>query len=343
MTRESVQLMMRWAFTRSRRCFGLYANALLLAVGAMACSHQSYATRTRPAEVDLHDVKRIAVSEISGEGGSTLESEITQGLVQSQQFDVLNSSDFERVKKETSFNADRAKRSEFKKLSRRLENSAVLTGKVLDSKYKESISTRSSSCPKANGSKFEMVPCTEYTRTGKCSYVADVKLISVKSGAVIVSRQLQSHKSVATTSDKDQPEPIDEADLRDSCRRDAAQQFLHMVAPFSVQEEVDFETDGDLSELDLGNRYLRAGDHEHAVAMYKKAARSADEQSGLSEMTRAKAHYSLGLGLALSGDYAHALAELKQANQLSGDAKWLEFETRVRQWQAEAERLNGKH
>jgi hypothetical protein len=40
--------------------------------------------------------------------------------------------------------------------------------------------------------------------------------------------------------------------------------------------------------------------------------------------------------------YDEALAEVKEANRLSGDAKWLEFETRIRLWRADAERLKNQ-
>jgi hypothetical protein len=115
-----------------------------------------------------------------------------------------------------------------------------------------------------------------------------------------------------------------------------------MVEPFSAREPVNLEKDSNVKQLDLGNRYLRAGDLPSAVSMYRDAAASVEARADLGAMSKARVHYSFALGLALSGDYIPALDEIKQANLLSGNAKWLEFEVRIRSWQREAHRLQSQ-
>lgn len=311
-----------------------------IAIGAGACTPPFYAVRTRPAEIDLRDIKRVALYGIGGDDGPALESAIAQGLVASHRFDVLDRAHLEQLQTETQkFHLDPAVPASFRKLGAILPASAIITGKVLDSSYRETTGFRESSCPVVNGSKVEFQPCIVHTRLGTLNYTADIKLISIETGAVLAARKLSSSASKSTEAAGGEPEGIDQAALLTTTREQAAEQFLRLVAPFTVQELVDFESDGDLKELEYGNRYLRAGDLESAIEMYRDAVERADRHAANEPRLRAKAHYSLALGLALSGEYDLALEEIKQANFLSGEAKWLEFEARIKTWKAESERL----
>jgi tetratricopeptide (TPR) repeat protein len=94
--------------------------------------------------------------------------------------------------------------------------------------------------------------------------------------------------------------------------------------------------DGDLPEIEQGNKYLQRDDAVSAVEFYKKAVVSSS-RPGISEEAQAKAHYSLGLCLALMGDYEASLKELQNANRLVDEVDWVDMEVRVKHWQKEAE------
>lgn len=320
---------------------------LTLLVSAVGCAHPFYATRIRPAEVDLHDVRRLAIYGISGDDGPPLEAAITEGLVEAtpKRFDVLDRDQFKSILKRetTEIINDAAVSKDVQTVAEVLPATAAVYGKVFETAYDESVRSEKSSCATTQGNKVVMVPCMINKRTGVVTYGAEIKLVSLESGRVLASKQLKAQTSATTEATDGEPGGINRGGLLGSARADAASQFLHMVQPYKAQERVELESDGDVKELELGNRYLRAGDLESALNMYRDAMARIQQPPALDSDTKAKVYYSFALGLALTGEYAQALDELKEANRLSGDAEWLEFETRIKQWRAEAERLSGQN
>jgi hypothetical protein len=292
--------------------------------------------RQKPAEVNLKGVKRIAILDVAGDGGDELEGLLTEQLTASKRFDVLERAQIDKVLTEQGYTVKGDFQEGDVKLGQLVPASALVSGKVIESTYKENLSKEASTCMTIDGKKH---PCVNFTRSGKATLQTQVKVFDTTTGKILAAKVLKSASERKTTSTDAPPEPIDGSAMISDCRRSVSDEFLHLIAPYSVQEKVQLVETSDLPDLNQGNEYLKRGDNQTAVELYGKAVAKADADATLSPKIKGRAHYALGLGLAIVSDYPSALTELKKANMLYQESSWLDMEVRVKQWSDEAARL----
>jgi curli biogenesis system outer membrane secretion channel CsgG len=315
------------------------ARALLIlgATLSWGCATQMTVARTKPAEVNLRGVSRIAVYAVEGQDGPQLESSLTQALFDSKRFELVERSALDKIVKEHGMSLDAAFQSDGVELGQMLPAAAIVSGRVSAANYDERMERRDHTCRKTNdGKNYYEATCTSVRRIGKANYVADLRVLDTNTGRVLAVKSVRDEKTAETAATDEEPERIDGDSLVNAARASVVEQFLRVIAPYKVNERVTLVDDGDLPELEQGNKYLQRDDAASALDFYKKAVASS-ARPGISQEAQAKAHYSLGLGLALIGDYDASLKALQNANSMADESDWLDMEMRVKRWKKEAE------
>jgi curli biogenesis system outer membrane secretion channel CsgG len=317
--------------------------ATILASGAIGCAPTVHVTRLKPAEVNLHGVSRIAVGRIDNRDGENLSSLITQGLFDSKRFEVLDRSNLDKLIQEHGLDADSAFEGGGATLGKLLPATALVTGRVAQANYDEKLTRENHTCSRTVGSgdkrRVEKYACTYYVRKGQAKYVADMRVLDTSTSRILASRTLTKEHSDTNTAYDQEPASIDGDGMLDACRKEVAQSFLHMVAPYPVDESVKLAKDSHLPELATGNEFVKRGDWQKGIEFYGRAVARAESDTTLSPKAKGKAHYSLGLALAFTGDYDGGIAELEKAYLLGQDSSWLDMQTRVKQFKAEAKKV----
>ena len=112
--------------------------------------------------------------------------------------------------------------------------------------------------------------------------------------------------------------------------------FLQIAADLSHCAASDFETDGDLPEVDQAITMFKIGEWDDGMNLLQKAT----EKKGLDKDVRAKTFYNLGLAQTYSGDFEDALVNLKKALMLEPDSsRYQRAIQNVKAEQEKAERL----
>ena len=309
------------------------------------CGTSITVTRLKPAEVNLAGIKRIAITRIDGRDGDTLATMITERLVESKRYEVVERSEMDKIAAEHRGALDAAfEQNQGVEIGKLLPAAALVAGSVNESKTDEKLREERTTCARTvdlgnNKTKVVRVPCTQYTRTATALFAANMRVFDTNTGKILVTRRLSQPDKKETTSTDTEPESIDRDAMLEACRAEVATAFMRLIAPYPVQEKVDLEKDSALPELAQGNEYLKRGDPNTATEFFARAVAKADSTPAMKPDAKGRAHYEYGLGKALSGDFTTALAELRVAQTLKQEKDWMDLEMRVRQWKKDADKV----
>jgi tetratricopeptide (TPR) repeat protein len=305
---------------------------LLVSMGLMNDSAE--VKHTAPAEEDLADTVTIAMATLSGNSEDTLtiSAALGQLLAESGRFQLVERERFDELRRETGCAAP----GDLSCVSRALPASAVLLGSVAPQHYNEHVETTHYECVKNQRKTL----CYSHRRVGEATGSATLRLVDPASGKVLCQKLIAKRASAqsATVEDTDTPEPLDTFSLRDSVRREIAQEFFAAISPHPVMESVELETDSDLPELRQGNALLKKGALSAALKQYQAGVDRATAPGDLEAKTIARAHYALAVALAASERYDAALSSLREALALHPDEHWQKTQRRIASWKADAER-----
>jgi hypothetical protein len=332
--------------TTLSRHFLLLATLSLTSILSVGCAGSITVTRLKPAEVNLAGIKRIAITKIDGRDGDTLATMITERLVESKRYEVVERAEMDKIAAEHRGALDAAfEQNQGVELGKLLPAAALVSGSVNESKTDENVRSRNDTCIRyedLGGGKSRKIQyaCTHYTRTATALFTANMRVFDTNTGKILVTRRLADSDKKETTSTDADPDQIDRDAMLEACRAQVATAFMKLIAPYPVQENVDLEKDGSLPELAQGNEYLKRGDPNTATEFYARAVAKADSTPTIKPDAKARAHYSFGLGKALSGDFTTALAELRLAQTLKQDKDWMDLEMRVQTWKKDADKVS---
>jgi tetratricopeptide (TPR) repeat protein len=310
----------------------------LLGIG---CASSMTVTRLAPAEVNLAGIKRIAITRIDGPDGETFATMVSQRILDSKRYEVVERAQMDKIAAEHRDALDAAfEQNQGVEIGKLLPAAALIAGQVNESKVDDRVSSHGDTCTRFDLGKLVRYPCTRYARSAKARFVTNVRVFDTNTSKVLVSRRLVAERKKETTAADGEPAPVDTDALLDQCRNEVADQFLKMIAPHPVQERVALEEDGALPELKQGNEYLKRGDPGTAAEFYARAVARADANPSFKPDVKGRAHYSFGLGKAMTGDYDTALAELRMAQTMKPEPSWMDLEMRVRAWKQDADKVS---
>ncbi len=316
-------------------------SLLLVTVAGLfsACAPRVQLIRWKPAEVAMPHVSRVAISRIDGNDGDTLGGLLAEGLVESHRFEVLDRTALDKIFAEQGLSADAASQEGGAQLGKILPAAAIVTGNA-HANYREHVSSHQRTCQRTEGSgeyaRIVKYPCTEYVREGIVTYNASLRVLDTTTSRILVTRAFEKNRNGRSSATDGDPSALDRDGMIKECRDGTSSEFLHMVAPYRVQEDVELVTDGDLPEIDTGNEYAKRGEWAKSMEFYAKAVARIDLDPSIKPKTKGRAHYALGLALAFNGDYKAGIGQIEKAFSLKNNSDWLDMMERIKQWQREA-------
>lgn len=310
---------------------------VVVILGTAACATTVTVHRLKPAEVNLARFKKVAVGGVRGEQGADFAGRLTQAMLASGRFEVVDREHLDTILREQRLNlSDLADESAAPEVGKLIGSAALIFGSVGAHRYTETTDSSPGTCYKGK-SKYT---CTTYIRTGRATVSATFKVVDTSTGRVLAAKTLDCQDGASTSAvDTSPPEIGNAAEMLTGCRRSTVEQFMKVIAPYTVAVEVDLEEDGDLPELAQGNAYAKAGNWSQAITLYEQAISKADGNPEIEPKTRARALYDLGVAYGYSGRFDDGITRIQQAYALHQDAGWMEEIRKIQDFQRDAEKL----
>ncbi len=282
---------------------------LLLSTGCFAT--RVTVPRMAPAEIDVGGHKRLAIGGVSGRGGDQVAAALTSAVFATNRFEVLDRASLKQLTKEQDLQiSGRVSDDSAVSVGQLIGAAALLVGDMIDYSYNENLSTSERDCTPKNSKKKQM--CTDYTRTATAHVAVSLKVLDTETGKILAAKTLDSGDERSANGRDTAPGTIGaDGEMLSAAVKKIADTFANVIAPHTVNVEVELADDGDLPELERGNNYAKLGDWTKALGEYNAAAQRLP--GDFSKGDQAKVHYNLGVGYAYSGDLDHGLAELEQS------------------------------
>lgn len=323
------------------RCPGSRAfRPLLLAAAVLSagCASTVKVTRTKPAEINLTGVQQLAVVDITGSDGNQLSNDLTQAIFETNRFKIVERAALDKIVREHNLSNASGLFAEGSKVGEFLPASGLVAGQASHAASNQ-VTRKDSTCTRTVDKKDIKYRCVEYTRNAAVKYDANLKLLDTRTGRILATRAFHKTGKDATWATDEEPAAIDTGAMVARCRSSVVGEFVRMIAPYQVQEEVVLAEDGDLPTLASGNNLAKRGEWDAAMEQYGLAVAKADATPAMSPKTQAKAHYALGLALVMSGRFDDGIAEIKKALTLKDDSDWGDMMQRAKAWKADADKL----
>lgn len=317
---------------------GVLAVLALLALSA--CSTVKVPmTIKHPAEINMSNYQQIAIGEIKGSHGRDFAGEIKNRLVESGRFKVVDRSRLDAVMKELNLSSSDLTESKNRaKLGKLLNASALIAG-YLDGKYKESTSSKKSTCYKTSGKKTVEYACTVYYRKGTYSTSGSVDVVDVQTGELLRSKSLSASYVRTTNATNARPEAIDKDSLYTACLQDGVKTFMKSINPWDETVMVPFKKDGDIPALERGINQAKMGEIEEAISIFAKAAQAAQSNAEIEGDSIAVAYWNLGLAYKYTWQLDKAIDAFKKAYSFDADDDYIREKKSAEKMKAEKRKL----
>ncbi len=306
--------------------------------------------RMKPAEINLAGIKKIAVSSISGEGGEDIADQLTQALMQSGRYDVVDRQHLAKVQQEQSLGengvVDASSAAQVGKVA---GADALIFGRVSKDKYTEKVASAQGTRRDKNG----VTNYTAYKRQGILDLRVSTKVINTSTGRILATKMLESTKGMEKSAEADGPpvtdpsqlnEIIPPLDAADETRRAAQQEvvsnFMKMIAPYQVMVAVILYDEGDLPTTKAGVGYAKSGDWNSAIREFKAAVAQANGNPEIDSKVKGRAVYNVGVALGYSGQYDEGIAKIKEAYNIFQDEGFLSEARKIEGFKSDEAELN---
>ena len=313
-------------------------SILILALIFSSCGTTSmYMKVKRPAEINLKGYQKIAIGDIVNQRNrvnkhsNDISDELTATLFKSGYFEVLDRQHLAKVLEEQGLAQtgliDEASAVEIGNI---IGAGVFVFGRIQNDKYDEKTSKG-----KQTKDKKGKTHQPNY-RDGEYNLSVNVKLIDIQTAKILGVKTINARKTQRTKADNRPAPEVDPEMLYRQCLNDISGQFLKVVSPHEANVRADFETDGDLPEVDQAITMFKIGEWDDGMNLLQEAT----EKKGLEKEVRAKSFYNLGLAQTYGGDFENALVNLKKALMLETDSsRYQRAIQNVKAEQEKAERL----
>lgn len=281
----------------------LLLGGVVAALGALttACNPSLRVEYWRPAEVNLREIKRIAVGGVWGYGADEIKPELEQVIFDSGRFELVDRTHTAQILAEIGFqNSGLVDEAQAAQLGKLFGAAALIFVNVKDYGWQDKY--ESSTWKDDKG-----VTHTKWTYTKWGTVDAAFQVIDCETGKILAIKNLKGyHEAIAVEDDrKPNPDSIDPKYLIDQARAEVLNKFIKVIAPYKDYAWVRFYKDKNIPQMEEGIRYAQAGNWEKAAEVFN-AAYAAYPNSD-------KVMYNLGVTYEYSGRFQEALDLLEKA------------------------------
>jgi len=283
---------------------------------------------TRPAEINLRGINKIAIGEIKGRGGQVVADSLSSRLFETQKFEVVDREHLEQILKEQKLSTSGLVN----------EKNAVKLGKVVGAAV---LVFGNNSLMKYDQTKLVDKPWrdkdgvthqTHYIK-GIAKLTTTLQLVGLSTGKILAAKTISKTAEQTTSADNGWPEEPDSDALTSSTVSDVVNTFIKMIAPYSDYESVTFaKTDSDLPELERCENYAKMGRWNDAIDQAKIATQK--------KPTHVGAWWDLGISYQFNYMFKEAETAFNEAYKIEPDAKYLRQVSEVKRLAAERKKLN---
>lgn len=293
----------------------------LLVVASAACSTVNlHVPLRRPAEIDISRFKQVGVEHFRGPDGDEIATMVQQGLVESGRVDVVDRRRLSSIMSELRLSAsDLADPEKAARLGRQLPASALIFGHVRQADYQENMERNVRTVKDNQGRNRRQ---TDYVRRGTANVRISFQVDDVETGRVVKSKTVERTASQTSRATNNIPPPINSGTMLARLKREAVNEFIQALVPYTIHERARFYKDGKLPELERAILHVRAQNWDRAMEVLNDAIDSA-ERAGLPAKTLARAYWNRALVAKYSHRFDQARSDVERAFEYSGDQAFL--------------------
>ncbi len=316
----------------------LFSIFLIFIFTLSACAPALKVSRMKPAAINLSGYKKIAIGDVKGIGGDEISYMLTQALFDSGRFEVLDRENLRSIMKEQEMSiGDEFDPNSSVELGKMIGSAALVFGNVTRRDYNQKTSTTEGTC--SDGKR--QWKCSTFTLTGTWNQNASFKVIDTSSGKILATKGLK--KSTQRSISKRERHPSPDWTREDGfavTSKGIIDEFMKVIAPYRIVEEVKLFTNKKLPELKKGIDFAKNEDWNNAIEQFREACNKADKDPEIKDKIRARAHYNLGIALGYSGqDYDEAIKEIENAIKIKPEDEFYKAIKKIKGFKRDAERL----
>lgn len=296
-----------------------YFISVLVMLFVLGCASSMKVNRVKPAEINLSSYKKIAIGGIEGNGGLEVNSQLTQALFDCGRYEVLDRENLNSIIKEQKLSiSDTFDPETSAELGKLIGSAAIIFGNVTRRDYNQSNSYSKGTCTDGKGNKYS---CTTYYTKGLWNLNVQLKVIDTSTGKILATKAFQQKEDKSVSATNAQPSiDWDRDSVFDELTGALVNDFMKVIAPYTVCVTVKLYNDSKLPEMKLGIAFAERGDWNSAVEQFKIACQNAHNNPEIKPKLIARAHYNLGIALGYSGiDYDQAINELNEAVKVNSE------------------------
>jgi tetratricopeptide (TPR) repeat protein len=297
----------------------------ILAIFVIAgCAPSMRVPVTRPAEINLKGVDKIAIGEIKGNIGQGVADLLTNRLFESDRFEVVDRENLDRIMREHRLNlvgaVDKDTAAEVGKLT---GASALIFGSA-NAKYKQQTS-KSKWYKNKDGSSYRF-----YHKTGKAKVNTNLRVVDLTTGKILAVKSFTEEASKKDWERNEWPADIDKDAVISEAANSTIDAFMKMIAPYTDYVSVSFEK-SKLPEVESGVNYAKQGMWKDALEQLELAVRNSPDDAG--------AWYNLGIAYEYNYMFEKAIEAFKKANSIKPSDKYINEISNVKRLEAERKKL----
>lgn len=297
----------------------------------VSCAPSARVPVTRPAEINLVGIKRLAIGDIEGNTGVVISEILAQKLFESGHYEVLDRQNINSLMREHNLNLSGAvDESSAAKIGGLLGASALVFGRS-NGQYQVRSETSKTYYDKNKN------PYKYYSRIGEARINTTLKVVDMTTGKIIAIKNLTQESSDTNRERNQRPANPDQDVIMGEALNKTAKRFMKMIAPYTEYVRVQF-ADSKVPQVKAGIVSAQSGQWESAEVQFKSAvdANPSDPDAwynlGLAYMytyqfDKAINAFNRSNGLKPSSNCAQQIA---QCNQLAANKRKLDAQTEGR-------------
>ncbi len=313
----------------SRKQSKVLMNTVVLSVLFLAsCAPSVRVPVTRPAEINLMGIKRVAIGQIDGNVGASLSDVLSQRLFESGRYEIMDRQNMNTLMKEHNLNMTGIIDDQTSvKLGNLLGVQALIFGNSNGQFRQRTEIGNAYKCSRPGG------VCRDYKKIGEGRINTTLKIVDLKTGKIIAIKNFTDDKSDSTWEANEWPADIDGSIIMGSILNMTADKFMRMIAPYTDYVTVEFE-DSKIPEVKSGIVMAQSGQWSSACVQFRNAVSS--------NPTEAATWYNLGLAYMYTYQFDEAIQAFNKANALKPSSKYAQEVANCSRLKAEKKKLDAQ-
>lgn len=299
----------------------------IMGVLVAGCAPSVMVAVTRPAEINLRGINKIAIGEVTGNCGQEVYDLLTSKLFESGKFDVLDRANLDKIMKEHNLTLGGAvDEKTAAKMGELVGAASLVFGNVTMCKYEEKKTVGQPWKDKDGG-----YHKSHYV-TGTAKVTVTLKVVGMQTGKILAVKTISKEATKQNSADNGWPESPDGDAIMNEARNQTIAAFMKMISPYSEYVNVTFaKNDSKVPEMEQGVNYAKKGMWSEALERFKTATQKNPTHGG--------AWYNLGIAYEYTYMLKEAEAAFNEANKIKACNECLNEIANVRRLAADRKKL----